>query len=394
LYLWCPAGDSGPYQAPEDVLSKKDKKYAYWFRPSSVTAQAKGENLSELFEKFNSVPFDDRVNRKATIKDIRRAYVEDFLTVSDSSLVETMNDDDVSLVDLLVALEAANPTDVGEDIKNIALLMFCDYPQKFIPYAQVELVHFHSPEAEGSDDFTELIFQGPIQNQIRDALRYLESTVVSEKVVKHSDRPEADRFYSYPIDALEEILVNSVLHKSYLIREPVEIRVYVDCIKILNFPGPDKSLDMEKFRQGKAIARRYRNRRIGEFLKEIDLSEKRSTGITKILRALKSNGSSLPEFETDDERSYLITTVKLHEGFEAGLIDVRTEQIEAPKAGLSENELAILAFLSKAPDAKTTDIANHLGLSQTWTRELLRKLASEGVVVAKGSNRNRTYSIE
>jgi ATP-dependent DNA helicase RecG len=63
---------------------------------------------------------------------------------------------------------------------------------------------------------------------------------------------------------------------------------------------------MEKFRQCKAITRRYRNRRIGEFLKEIDLSEKHSTGITKILRTLKSNGYPLPIEQSGRDLPYFI----------------------------------------------------------------------------------------
>ncbi len=35
------------------------------------------------------------------------------------------------------------------------------------------------------------------------------------------------------------------------------------------------------------IARKYRNRRIGEFLKELKLTEGRNTGVPKIKRALK-----------------------------------------------------------------------------------------------------------
>jgi len=115
---------------------------------------------------------------------------------------------------------------------------------------------------------------------------------------------------------LEETLVNAVFHKSYREHEPVEIRVYLNCIKIINYPGPAKWIDMEKFKAGKVLARKYRNRRIGEFLKEIDLSEKKSTGITKILRSLEKNGSPLPEFETDLDRNYLISTIKIHPAFE------------------------------------------------------------------------------
>jgi ATP-dependent DNA helicase RecG len=105
----------------------------------------------------------------------------------------------------------------------------------------------------------------------------------------------------------------------------VEIRIYVDCIKIINYPGPEKWIDMELFKAGKAISSRYRNRRIGVFLKEIDLSEKKSTGITKILKALKMNNSPLPDFETDDERNYLIATIKVNPAFEPGNAGAKVE---------------------------------------------------------------------
>ena len=83
---------------------------------------------------------------------------------------------------------------------------------------------------------------------------------------------------------------------------------------------------MEKFAAGKVRARRYRNPKIGEFFKEIDLSEKKSTGISKILRELKRNDSPLPEFETDADRTYMITTIKIHEGFHFGNFAQKNER--------------------------------------------------------------------
>ncbi len=71
---------------------------------------------------------------------------------------------------------------------------------------------------------------------------------------------------------------------------------------IINFPGPDLYIDMEKFAAGKVRARKYRNRRVGEFFKEIDLSERQGIGIPKILRELSQNGSPEPLFETDERR--------------------------------------------------------------------------------------------
>ena len=318
VYLKCAAGDAGPYQAPVDVYSKKeagkeqDRTMKYWIRPASLTVEAKQSEIAELFEKFASIPFVDRINNRASMEHIRRGYLEDFIRESNSSLVEELNVR--SLEDLLVSEEVAEEKDEGIAIKNIGLLMFGERPDKLIAGSKIELVRFHDKEAEASD-FTEKIFYGPIWKQVRDALDYIKTNIIEEKVVKIDGRAEADRFFNYPYNALEEALVNAVLHKNYKEDVPVEIRIYLDQIQIINFPGPDYYIDMEKFAAGKIRARRYRNPKIGEFFKEIDLSEKKSTGISKILRELKRNGSPMPEFETDANRTYMITTVKIHKGF-------------------------------------------------------------------------------
>ena len=74
-----------------------------------------------------------------------------------------------------------------------------------------------------------------------------------------------------------------------------------------------RSIRMEDLRAGRAVSRRYRNRRIGEFLKELDLTEGRSTGIPKILKAMKSNGSPSPEFDSDEDRGYFLIRLLAHE---------------------------------------------------------------------------------
>lgn len=112
--------------------------------------------------------------------------------------------------------------------------------------------------------------------------------------------------------AVEEAVVNAVYHRSYEIREPVEVRISQEDLVVLSFPGPDRSIPLDQLRIGKAVSRRYRNRRIGEFLKELDLTEGRSTGISKIVKAMKANGSPAPEFETDEDRSYFLVRLPVH----------------------------------------------------------------------------------
>ena len=83
-----------------------------------------------------------------------------------------------------------------------------------------------------------------------------------------------------------EALSNAVYHRAYDEREPIEVRIENDRIEIVSFPGPDRSITLEGLKNYRVSNRRYRNRRIGDFLKELHLTEGRNTGFKKILDAL------------------------------------------------------------------------------------------------------------
>ena len=138
---------------------------------------------------------------------------------------------------------------------------------------------------------------------------------MSKKIVKSADKAESDWVFNYPYAALEEALANAVYHRAYDIREPIEVRVEKNMIEIVSFPGPDRSVTQEGLKQYRVSNRRYRNRRIGDILKELHLTEGRNTGFGKILSALEENGSPKPEFETDEGHNYFITRLFVHEAF-------------------------------------------------------------------------------
>jgi ATP-dependent DNA helicase RecG len=93
------------------------------------------------------------------------------------------------------------------------VLFFTDEPRKRLPGAQIDVVIF--PKGPGGWVLIEKTFAGPLYEQVRDALRYLQTDVIREKVVKHKDRAEATRIFNYPFPAIEEAVVNAVYHRSY-----------------------------------------------------------------------------------------------------------------------------------------------------------------------------------
>lgn len=398
IYLKCSPGDAGPYRAPVDVYSKKrdgkaDKTMHYWIRPASLTTIAKHGEISELFEKFNAIPYDDRVNRLATIDVIRRGYLEDFLRDSDSSLVKDINVR--TLEDLLLSLEVANETDTGIELRNIAVLMFADRPDKLIPGAYIDLIQFNNEEAEAGNDFIEKRFTGPIWKQVNDALDYINTNVIKTKINKIENKEKSEKYYNYPYNALEEALVNAVFHKSYRDNTPVEIRIYVDKIMIINFPGPDKWINMDKFAHGLVRARKYRNRRIGELFKEISLSEKQSTGISKILGELKKNGSLAPVFETDEDRTYLETTIMIREGFDEFIMsESMSELMSESMSKLERSRMDVLIpYFGNDNSVDSGMAAKILGVEIKTASRLLSKGEKIGILDSEGKTKDKKYKI-
>jgi ATP-dependent DNA helicase RecG len=120
------------------------------------------------------------------------------------------------------------------------------------------------------------------------------------------------RLFNYPFPAIEEAVVNALYQRSYEQREHVEVRVNPDGIEVVSYPGPDASIRTEALNGDKIVARRYRNRRIGEFLKELALTEGRSTGIPTIRTAMAENGSPSPRFSTDEARKHFLVELPVH----------------------------------------------------------------------------------
>ena len=221
-----------------------------------------------------------------------------------------------------------------------------------------------------------------------------------KKVVKHPERAEADRFFNYPFAAIEEALSNAVYHRAYDEREPIEVRVENDRIEILSFPGPDRSVTIEGLKSYRVSNRRYRNRRIGDFLKELHLTEGRNTGFKKILDALEANGSPKPEFETDEAHSYFITRLFVHEGFNSVDKDVRQKEPKRSQKGAekelkkgNERKQAIMDLLIANPTMTQRQLREQLNLTRKQIQTDMKELQEEGILMREGSNRKGHWVI-
>ena len=395
LVLWAPGGETRPYKARLGLTPKR-QEWGYFIRKHSSTVRAKDQDERELLSLTATVPFDDRYRQTASLDDLSHRLIREFLREIGSDLASEAADLSVAALGQRMNLVGGPPEAMFP--KNVGLLFFNDRPHDFFPATQIDVVWF--PDGPGADRFEEKEFRGPLSIILSEAISYIERNYLKETVVKHPHKPEAERFWNFPIGAIEEALVNAVYHRSYEEREPVEVRITPDELVVLSFPGADRSIRMEDFEKGQAVSRRYRNRRIGEFLKELDLAEGRSTGVPKILRAMRENGSPAPIFESDEDRTWFLVRLPVHERVRPEPTEQDTEhdtgQVTGQDTGQDTGQVEqLVVALTREMSRAELQAALNLTHRDYFTAAYLRPALEAGLIEMtlpdKPTSRNQRY---
>ena len=319
----------------------------YFFDGLTESNVEKNKNSIEASKENKDNPFDDEVNLNANFEDIRLSLIKEYLYDTGNELYEETSK--LSKEDLLRKLDM-----IDDELrpKNIGLLMFSDNPEKFIPGCQLELVHFLGTTC---DDFIEKTFHGPIYEQIKAVLRYIENNLIKSKNI------DGEIFFNYPLKAIKEAIINAFYHRNYAQNTPIEVRIDEEKIVVVSYPGPDKFIEKEDIDKGEVTARIYRNRRIGEYLESLGLANGNAVGLAKMIKAMKDNNSPEPIFETDDSRAYFI--VKLYENtcyFDDEYQDLYVNEKQQKDVLVSVIEDQILELLADGPLSKK-EISEYLG---------------------------------
>ena len=162
------------------------------------------------------------------------------------------------------------------------------------------------------------------------------------------------------------------------------------------------SIPMEAVREGRNLrARRFRNRRLGEFLKELDLTEGRATGIPTVQEELEANGSPRAKIETDEERSYFLIDIPCHPEFMKDMVvlnkdctkDFIKDFIKGNRTQVTERQEIILFMIADDKTMTSQKIAQKAGVSQRTILKDLNKLQTLGILARDGGRKDGTWVI-
>ena len=415
LVIWCPAGINRPYSVPENVTAKSMTKEYFYVRSGTSSIIAKGEVLDELRELASRVPFDERGNLDIRLEDISTLLLREYLVKVGSKLASDINTK--PLQEILEQMDLYVGPKENRMLRNVAAMMFCENPSKFFKRTQVEIVYFPEGRLNNPSNLYEgAVITGSVPQIIDRTLEYLKRMLVMQSIIKPNDDYRSRKFYTYPYQALEESVTNSLYHRDYQEWEPVVITVEPDGITIQNVGGPDRSISVADIsRCDILVSRRYRNRRLGEYLKELDMTEGRSTGIPTIQNVLENNGSPRATVITDEDRTFFRIIIPCHKAAGNIIADIvhkdsslkaskRSAQKSAPESALQtalesalqtapKSALKIIEQISSNPRATMTDIANLTGYSRRWVAQTIKRLQEQNILKRIGSDKSGYWEI-
>ena len=168
---------------------------------------------------------------------------------------------------------------------------------------------------------------------------------------------------------------------------------------------PITNADLQKPR---VISRHYRNRRIGDFLKEMHLTEGRSTGFPKIYQAVKRNDSPIPLFETDDRNMHFLATMPIHQAFvdEKAYLASKGKELDEENNGgflkdctkgcmkeMSDRQLFIVEEMLLSATITVPEIARKIGVSERTIKSDIAVLQAKGILTREGGRKDGRWVI-
>ena len=187
--------------------------------------------------------------------------------------------------------------------------------------------------------------------------------------------------------AVREALANCLINADYYGRRGLVILKKRGLITMSN-PG-DFRIEVADARAGGLSD--PRNGVMMKMFNLIDVGERAGSGIPSILYVWKQQGWAEPAITQTFNPNRIILSLPLSPASgKKSAIKIGDKE----SAITSAKKQLIIVYLTDHPRAKSSEIAEFVNLKSSRVRDYLAELIAEGIVVAEGGNRNRTYRLK
>lgn len=224
-----------------------------------------------------------------------QAFAPDILDANERALEEQL-----AVTKMIASVDELFATVMG-------ILVLGKNPQDFLPGAYVQFLRI-----DGNELADEILDNEAIRGTIPDQIRRLDDKLRAHNriAVDIISGPLEKRTALYPIEAVQQITRNAVMHRTYeATNAPVHVYWYNDRIEVLSPGGAYGAITSENFGQPNLVD--YRNPNLAEAMRILGYVQRFGVGITIARRLLREAGHPQPEFEILD--NFVRATIKLAE---------------------------------------------------------------------------------
>ena len=235
-------------------------------------------------------------------------------------------------------------------------------------------------------------YTGPLWEQIDEAFQFVLRNIHLGATIVGIYRQDV---YEIPLDAIRELIVNAMVHRSYLDHGTIQVAVYDNRLEITSPGKLSMGQTMERMKEGYS---KIRNEALAHAFAYMNLIEHWGSGIPRIIDKVKAAGLREPEFiggEVDlrinvyrrqvDANNAIINANGTKNGVNYGVEVLNKEKVQIEK---------LLQIIEKNPFATQAYYAEQIGVSKRTVSRMFVSLQEKGILIQNGTKRKSNWIIK
>lgn len=347
-----------------------DKSGVIWLKTGSDKRWVNSkEELRRLFQISNQFHADE-LPTKAGIDKLDKLRFREFLH---QHYKHNYPDSSHKLLRLLQNLNLA--TDTG--VLNLAgVLMFAEYPERITPQFVVKAIRYPGNKIHGTDYLDTEDFSGPLRKLFDDSHAFIMRNLHKVQAGKGVNAPGTPEI---PPIVFEELLVNALVHRDYLVSAAIRIFVFDNRIEIISPGHLPNNLTVEKIKEGTS---NIRNPILVSYVaKGLLPYHGLGSGISRTLEYW-------PHVDFIDDQEGCLFKAIVHRK----IPDPRLLMTLTPERS-PENGDAILNLVRVDARMTTEEMGHALGISKRAVLKQIDNLKKQGRLRRIGPNRGGTWEV-
>ena len=339
----------------------------YYERVGNTTREMNSERLKEFLLKGTN--WDGLVNKEVSFAEIDKETVKLFIRKAKSTGRLTIFKENTDIKTIFEHLKLS----VKGKLTNASIILFGKDPQKYFINAVLRIVRLKNQTTIVGDR----LIAGNLFNQVVQGEEAIKNFINVRYEIKKLEREE---IWEYPLPAIREALINSLIHRDYFkFNVQTQVKIFDDYIWFYNIGGLPEGITLEDLKKPHSSV--PRNPLIVHIFYLAGFIEEVGSGIGRMTDSLKSQGLPEPEFK-EEMGGFSVRFYK----------DIYTEE-NLRKMGLNKRQIKAVMYVKEKGKITNKEYQELNLVSKPSATRDLQALVELGLLEQRGITGKGTFYV-